>query len=76
MSFQRNVGNCGVFFFFFFLMWVLSVKREGCLELYICVSLKKGKSQTLKSNVKANVYCRLLHIGREIQIAFEFTLQT
>lgn len=27
----------------FFLMWALSVRREGCLELYICISLKKGK---------------------------------
>lgn len=54
----------------FFLMWVLSVREERCLELYIRVSLKKGKSWSLKSNVKANVYCGLLHIRRDIQVTF------
>lgn len=54
----------------FFLMWVLSVRREGCLELYICVNLKKGKSWSLKINVEANVYCRLLCNGRDTQVTF------
>lgn len=51
-------------------MWVLPVRGEGCLELYIRASLKKGKPWSLKSNVKAHVYCGLLHNGRDIQVTF------